>query len=467
MKILLSLFLLSYTLPLMAQSQKMNFVFLDLCSTRVDHFGTYGYTRNTTPNMDAVAKRGIVFENAFSEGSWCLPSYASLFTGMVPEVHGMYTNFPKEMSKDQSTLSEQFKINGYQTALFSGGIYLQPKWGLTRGFDSYTDSFSTVPKNGSIAPAPLDSNFDSIVGWIGENKDKPFFLFAAVDNMHAPYRSNDPEKYDQGYEGIVHDTDVISIPFVRAYNGEDRGFPGYMSEKVKEFKSDPRHLKHMIAHYDAALSEADQQIGDLLKKLSDMGLDKNTVVVITADHGEMLGEHGLLNHTQSLYEPVIHVPLIILDPRRPAQAGSRMKQLTQRVDLMPTLMEMANIQVSPSLELQGRSIVPLLNYPSFIWRDTAFIRNKRNLARSFDLNIEERVARQKCWKLHHYLYKESYELYNLCDDPTETKEVSLEHPEIVSKLSFSLIKNMELSRPHYPGNPSGIPRTMHLTQSKL
>jgi arylsulfatase A-like enzyme len=434
----------------------MNFVFLDLCSTRADHFGTYGYTRDTTPNMDSVGKSGVVFENALSEGSWCLPSYASLLTGHVPEVHGQYTSLPaRKLPPFETTLAEMLKTKGYQTALFSGGVYLLPEWGLSKGFDSYIDLFSTSTPN--RIPAPFEDNFDHIVDWIktNQNQDRPFFLFAAIDNMHVPYHAKNPDKYDPGYQGIAHDTDVISVPFARAYNGEPSGYPDYMLEKVKEFKSDPRNLKNLIAHYDAALSEVDQQIGDFVKKLKEMGLDKNTVLIISADHGEMLGEKGLLNHTQGLYEPNIHVPLIIRDPEYASQAGRRVKQLVQRIDLMPTLLEMAQVPAPQSLELQGKSLVSLLEDPKAPWRELAFVRSKRNLARLTDLNIDERVVRGACWKLHHYLYKDGYELYDICKDPLETNEVSKQNPAEVSRLSFALLKNVEYSRPHQPGLPSG------------
>jgi len=433
----------------------MNFVFLDLCSTRADHFGTYGYQKNTTPNMDAMGKSGVVFENAMSEGSWCLPSYSSLLTGHVPEVHGQYTSLPaRKLPPFETTLAEALKDKGYKTALFSGGVYLLPTWGLTKGFDQYVDLFSTSTPN--HIPAPFEDNFDTILSWLKNNKSgKPFFLFAAIDNLHVPYYADDPDKFDPGYEGIVHDTDVVSVPFARAFNGEPTGYPDYMKDKVKEFQSDPRHLKHLVAHYDAALAQADKRVGEFIKQLAKLGLDKNTVLIISADHGEMLGEKGLMNHTQGLYEPVVHVPLMIKDPEKPEEAGRRVKQLVQRIDLMPTMLDMAGVPYD-NLGLQGKSLVPLMENPQAPWREYGFARSKRNLARLTDLELDERVVRDACWKLHHYLYKDGYELYNICADPLETMDVAKTHPEEVNRLSFQLIKNMEHSRPHQPGPPTGM-----------
>ncbi len=446
--------------PAAASEGKLNVVFLDLCSTRADHFGTYGYPKNTTPNMDAAGKSGVVFENALSEGSWCLPSYASLLTGHVPEVHGQYTSLPARKLPDfETTLAQMLKTKGYKTALFSGGVYLLPEWGLSKGFDSYVDLFSTSTPN--RIPAPFKDNFDQILSWMKQNKgqDQPFFLFAAIDDLHVPYHVDAKDDYDTGYQGVARDTDVFSVPFARAYNGEPSGYPEYMKEKVKEFKSDPKHLKHFIARYDAALHQVDGKIGEFLKAMKDMGLDQNTLLVISADHGEMLGEKGKLNHTEGLYEPVLHVPLIIRHPEFADRAGSRVKAQVQRIDLMPTILDFADVPYS-GLELQGKSLLPLLQDPQAPWREYAFARSKRNLARLTDLNIDERVVRTSCWKLHHYLYKSAYELYDICSDPLEASDVSRTHPAEVSRLSFELLKNMEFSRPHQPGLPSGAKKAL-------
>lgn len=448
-----SIVLLSQFCPLSASGEaRMNVIFLDLCSTRADHFSSYGYPVKTTPHMDALAGEGALFENALSEGSWCLPSYASLLTGHVPEVHGLYTNIPRGLPRFEATLASELKTAGYRTALFSGGVYLLPDWGLTKGFDSYLNIFST--SSPSTIPAPFEDNLDAIVDWLKTRDDQPFFLFATIDDLHVPYHSEDPDKYDRGYTGVANEPDVYSVPFARAYNGEPGGYADRFKALAAEFKSDPRNLKHFVARYDAALNHVDSRVGEFLAKLREMGLEKNTIFILSADHGEMLGEHGLLNHTQGLYEPVLRVPLMIRHPGLQGLAGRRVTQQIQRIDLMPTILDIAGVN-SPGLELQGRSFLPLLKDQGAPWREYAFARNKRNLAKASDFYIEERIVRGGCWKLHHYLYRAGYELYDICKDPLETKDLAQKRPEIVSKLSFELLRNVELSRPHQPGLPSG------------
>lgn len=436
-----------------ASESRPNFVFLDICSARADHFGSYGYGRATTPLMDGLAKRSAVFENAMAQSSWCLPNYASLFTGQVPEVHGDYVNEPHPLPEFEATLAEKLKESGYKTAAFSGGVYMIPAWGLDKGFDTYVNIFST--SDAEHLPASFGDNLQSVLAWLEKNgTSAPLFAYVAVDDLHEPYRSREPEKYDPGYQGIADDTETLSVPFSRAYNGEPGDYSAELLDRVARFKKDPRHLKHLIARYDASLSQVDSEVGRFLLRLKALGLDKSTVVVITGDHGQMLGEHGLLGHTEGLYEGVLHVPLILHDPSRPGTFGKRYPQLVERVDLMPTLLDMAGVDAS-GLGLQGQSLKPLLDGRAAAWRDYAFASSKRNLDHRTDMLIDERAARDGRWKLLHYLYKPGFELYDLKADPQEAEDVSRGHPEIVGKLSFELLRNVELTRPHQPGPPEG------------
>ena len=435
-----------------------NVVVIDICSVRADHMGAYGYARDTTPRIDALAREGALFENAMAQGSWCLPNYATLFTGRPSEAHGLYTNRPHGIPDFEPTLAETLKKAGYETAAFSGGIYMIPEWGLDRGFDVYVNSFSTAPEH--RAQAPLQANLDKVDGWLADRekksgeKDKPFFLYLAVDNLHAPIQLDGPDRYDAKYDGVAADTRTMGVPFARAYGGEKSGFKSDVPELLREFKSDPRHLRHYVARYDSAMREMDDQIGRFLDRLKKRGLDSNTIIVLTGDHGESLGEHGLLGHTSGLYEPTLRVPLIVVRPDRPGLAGRRVSQVIERMDLMPTILDWAGADAA-ALSLPGRSLQPLLADPSASWRRYAFASSRRNLDDNdgADLRIDERVVRDGRWKLHSYLYKDFYELYDLNADPGETRDVAADHPEIVARLSFELLRWLEENRPRRPSAP--------------
>lgn len=447
-----------------------NVVVIDICSVRVDHIGAYGYGRDTTPRIDRLAREGAVFENALAQGSWCLPNYATLFTGRPSEGHGLYTNRPRGLPDGEPTLAESLKKSGYETAAFSGGIYMIPEWGLDRGFDVYVNSFSTAAER--RAQAPLAANLDKMEDWLSARgkssgkRGKPFFLYMAVDNLHAPIQLKGPDRYDPGYEGVAADTRTMGVPFARAYSGEARGYAPDVPALVREFKGDPRHLRHYVARYDSAMREMDDQIGRFVDDLKKSGFGKDTIIVLTGDHGESLGEHGLLGHTSGLYEPTLRVPLIVVRPDRPALAGKRFFQLVERVDLMPTILDWAGAD-SAALGLPGRSLEPLLAEPSAPWRRYAFASSRRNLEDNdgVDLRLDERVVRDGRWKLHSYLYKDFYELYDLSSDPGETRDVAAERPEIAARLSFELLRWLEENRPHRP-SPREAPASAELIETR-
>jgi arylsulfatase A-like enzyme len=441
---------LSTLLALPALAGKPNVILIDICSIRADHMGAYGYSKPTTPEMDGLAKKSAVFDNAIAQSSWCLPNYGTLFTGQRPENHGLYVNSVQGVPDSEITLAEKLRSGGYRTAAFSGGVYMIPEWGLNRGFDTYVNIFSTAP--GRI-PAPVENNLPAVTDWLGQHKSSgPFFLYVAVDDLHTPYHSPDSSRFDPGYEGIAEDTDTFGVPFARAYSGEPGGYTPELAKKAAEFKKDPKHLRHYAARYDAALAEADSKVGELLRRLNELKLADDTIVIVTGDHGELLGDKGLLGHTQSLYQGVLRVPLFVRDPKRPGLAGKRFSQKIERVDLMPTILDMAGVRYD-ELGLQGRSLVPLLKDPKAAWRDFAFAASRRNLAVPGPAFIDERAVFWENWKLIHYLYKDRFELYDLAADPGETKDLASERPEIVSKLSFELLKQTERQRPHQAGPP--------------
>ena len=434
-----------------AAEPKLNVIILDICSARADHFGFNGYKRGTTPEIDKLAKKSVVFDQAWAQSSWCLPNYATLFTGHIPEVHGQYTNLPfQDLPSFETTLAQKMKESGYRTGGFTGGVYFLPAWGLDRGFDRFTNRFSTT----TALPAEFSSYSSDVLDWIGKDSRKPFFVYATVDDLHSPYQSDDPETFDPGYEGVAHSTDVLSVRFFRAYNGEplDEGSP--LQGTLERFRQDKRAVEHVAAHYDAALKQADGSIAAFVRRLKQLGLWDKTVVIITGDHGELLGEHGLLGHTEGIYEPILRVPLLVHFPGREDLAGRRLHDLVERVDLMPTVLDIGKAPTR-GLELQGKSLLPLLEGSAPRLREYAFASSKRNMARVTDRALDERAVRDERWKLHWYLHKDRFELYDLQNDPGETEDLSSKKPDVVARLSFELLKNAELSRPHAPGLPSG------------
>jgi arylsulfatase A-like enzyme len=454
--------LAAFDVPASAEEAPLNVVVIDICTARADRFGYTGESKgpSVTPGLDKVANNSVVFTQAWAQSSWCLPNYASLFTGHTPEVHGQYTNLPfRDLPKFETTLAEKMQKAGYRTGGFTGGIYFLPIWGLSRGFETFQNIFSTA----TAMPARFAETAPNLLSWIEKDSKKPFFAYATVDDLHTPYQSENPEQFDPGYEGIVHSTDVLNIRFFRAYNGEPLEANSPLKESLRRFREDARALKHLSAHYDAALSQADRSITAFLDRLKERGLWDNTVVIVTGDHGELLGEKGLLGHTEGLYEPILRVPLIMHHPRYAKLAGRRFDELVERLDIMPTILDVANASAE-GLELQGRSLMPLLKgtVRGEEFRKYAFASSKRNMARQSDFLIDEKAVRDERWKLIWHGHKDRFELFDLRDDPREERDLSSKRPEIVSRLAFQLLKRSEASRPHLPGMPSGRPQDAKL-----
>ncbi len=420
---------------------KPNIVVLDICSARADRFGAYGSTASLTPGLDAFATGAAVFERAWAQSSWCLPNYATLLTGQRPEAHGRHVNAPGPLDPGTPTLAERLKDTGYRTGGFTGGVYLLPGWGLSRGFDHYHSVFSTA----SSSPEGFSVLAPDILRWIDEPSGAPFFLYATVDDLHSPYGS---EAGLTGEAGLS--TATAGVRFFRAYNGEK---DGDLSATARRLKGDAAYLRALSSRYDGAVRGMDRVVSSFLADLERRGLMKNTLVIVTADHGEHLGEKGLLGHTEGLYEPVLRVPLLVRDPARPASHGKRIGALVERVDLAPTLLDAAG---APDASLPGRSLRPLLSDPRAPWRTHAYASSQRNAAAGAPPYIEERAVTDGRWKLIWYAYRDAFELYDLAADPHERNDLAASRPEVAARLAFELQRAAEEAR--RAGRPGQAPR---------
>jgi arylsulfatase A-like enzyme len=441
--------------------EPLNVVVIDVCSARADRFGSYGGPAGLTPGLDAFAKESTVFENAWAQSSWCLPNYATLLTGHRPEVNGVYSNLPFRGLPDwEETVAERMRQAGYRTGGFTAGVYTLPAWGLSRGFDTYVNHFSTSAE----LPGRFSDMTPEIEDWIVAGSSRPFFLYTTVDDLHAPYQSDES---DPGFDGPGLDSSTMNVGFFRAYNGEPIPADSPLAAKAAAFRRDPKALESLNRRYERALRSTDRSISRFLDDLKKRGLWDRTVVVVTADHGELLGEHGLLGHTEGLYEPILRVPMYVRHPRYPRSAGTKVSALVERIDLAPTLLESGGASVD-GLELQGRSLLPLLGDPSIPWKRFAYASSKRNVAVTSDWTIDERAVRDERWKLIWALPKEHWELYDLKEDPLETRDLAAERPDVVARLAFELEAQTERARTHAAGRPSGRvdPPTIRLETSE-
>lgn len=287
-------------------------VLVSIDCLRADHVGAYGYSLPTTPEIDAVAGEGTVFENAFSTASWTLPSHMSMLTGLVPSLHGA-TKWEK-LSTSVDYLPELLGGSGYRAAGVVSWVYLSQAYGFERGYDSYR-----------VLDRPEASDIiDRAIEELHRGQGQPQFLFAHLWDAHWPYM---PKAQDLARLG-GRPRDISSLhKLIR------EGTPA----------NDEREREEIVRLYDAEIAFADRELGRLFREMKTLGLWENALLVITSDHGEAFREHGHWQHSQTLYDELTRVPLIVKWPGQ-AEPG-RESAPVSLVDLFVTFAEAAGIEV--------------------------------------------------------------------------------------------------------------------------
>ncbi len=416
-------------------------ILVDICSARRDHMSGFGYDRPTTPNLDAFMNEATVFERAWAQSAWCLPNFATLLTGARPEVHQQLNSGDARPQPVDGleTLAGVLQQAGMATGGFSASRFLGDSYRfLQRGFDLFVNlPDPEVPADQAL---PFEQRLPAILEWLRTHREQRFFLYVTVDDLHAPYRAADPKLFDPAYAGFFDEVSP-SVKFDRLYNGEPVSEPEpKLVAAVEEFRRDERHQRHLVARYDASLHHVDRLMGTFFDELKQLGVWDTSLVIVTADHGEQLGEHGLLGHTQALYEPILGVPLII---KHPALAGGgRNTQLVERIDIPATVLDAAGIAPSEHPQFTGDSLMPILEGRSVAWKSHIFASSKptrMGVSDPLDWSIEERAVRDARYKLLWHSYKEQpYELYDLEQDPAELHDLVLDRPEVFQQLKARL-----------------------------
>lgn len=315
-----------------------NVVLIVLDSVRQDHLSCYGYARKTTPHIDRLAAEGTLFENAYSASCWTVPSHASLFTGLYPSQHEVDLNRPL-FQPHHETLAGHFRNLGYRTACIScnsfaagGGTNLNRDFDLTIDVDGgYREGTSTFARGLRYVQKQWRAFLNRDRGadratrlardWIG-GQGGPFFLFMNYMDCHLPYRLKRPQRYH--FIPPVERKRVNRIPLDPF---------GVMAGQLQ---LSAREIAGIRALYDGSLFYLDQQIGRLVARLKELGLYEQTIFIVTSDHGESFGEHGLFDHQYGLYEHLLRVPLVMRFPNG-SLAGARIPHPIQHVDLLPVL----------------------------------------------------------------------------------------------------------------------------------
>jgi choline-sulfatase len=348
----------------------LNLVVITLDTTRADRLGCYGFRGVETPNIDALARDGIVFDYATATVPLTFPSHSSIFTGLVPPHHGVRDNGGFFLDDARVTLAERLRDKGFATGAFVGAWVLERKWGLAQGFDEYSDRFDLskykVISLGTVQK-PGDEVMDGALAWLESVKQRRFFAWVHLYDPHTPY---DPPE-----------------PFAARYPSQP-----YLGE----------------------IAYTDQVVGRLLSWLKQTGLYERTLVVLTADHGESLGDHGESTHAYFVYDATTHVPLVV---RTPWGIRGRRGVQVSGVDVMPTVLDLLGLPAQPGID--GRSLAreildPAATSPDrMAYSETYFPR--------YHFGWQHlRAIRSRAYK---YVDAPEPELYDLAQDPGETKNI--------------------------------------------
>jgi arylsulfatase A-like enzyme len=386
-----------------------NVVLISLDTLRADHLSLYGYGRNTSPEMDRwAARHAIVFEQCVASAPWTLPSHVSLLTGIDAVRHGVHS-FWQSSPRDTLHLAEVLRDAGYATLAVTGGGFVSPAYGFARGFDRYRYWARFGEDEEELA-----SGLDCAIEWLRSHRERPFFLFFHTYEIHAPYRPRQP--FFAEFTGIAN-----AVPPAAPETAQVRPRYGIReSRRVLSLGDEPGRTGpdvdrgRAIDLYDSGIAYADHMIGKLLRTLSESGLQEESIVVITSDHGEALLERGLAGHT-FLYDFNLLVPLLVSLPAG-AYAGKRVATQVRLVDVFPTVIEAAGLSGPEGID--GRSLLPLLRGASpESGREAWSYAADSNLGIAVRTTLAEKyVYNDTPWQP----FQGREELYRLASDPEET-----------------------------------------------
>ncbi len=420
-----------------APFERANVLLIVVDTLGARHVGTYDAPGVETPHIDGLADSGALFEHASSTAPWTQPSVASIFTSRMPSKHGV-TNLLHRLPDDAVTLAERFSALGYRTHATVSHFLIGHEFGYEQGFDEL-DASPVSGHDGLSSPAVTDGAIRFLES---VTQDERFFLFAHYFDPHFLYRHH--EEFDQtsGYGGNL-------VPAMPVW-------------ALREMRSElrPKDLAYIVGLYREEIAYTDHHIGRLLTRLRELGLDENTLIVFTADHGEEFMEHGWIGHTRTLFDDLLHVPLIIRPP-----GGIRARTLSAPVstlDIAPTVLELVSSDARDP-DADGRS-----HAAAILGREDDETEQRTIFAEvSFDpaTGIPERVEQKRAFKtavvrgnlkLVHDLETDAWDLFDRERDPLERRNLWGENAARDEELRGALLqfeRARETARPDASNAP--------------
>jgi arylsulfatase A-like enzyme/Tfp pilus assembly protein PilF len=367
-------------------------VLISIGTCRADHLSCYGFNRPTTPNIDGIAAEGTLFENVISPVPVTLPAHISMLTGITPLFHGVHDNMNDVLTNDKLTLAEIFKTHDFLTGGIVSTVVLDAQLGMAQGFDSYQDDVGKVGDRALSRERPGNETSQLAENWLQQHKDEKFFLFLHYNDPHHEYKP--PEPY------------------------------------ATQFNDDP---------YSGEIAFVDHCIGRVTAKLKELAIYDSTLLIITGDHGEMLGEHGEKEHSFFIYESAIKVPLVVKLSGKGTKEPTRIKESVGLIDVVPTICELLGFEIPPAV--QGVSLVPLLQKKELAVKNRYFY--IESMIPTY-LGANPLLGlRTDDWK---YIYTTRPELYDLKNDPQEQVNLLEKESRRANKYQELLVKLLKVQQ---------------------
>jgi arylsulfatase A-like enzyme len=395
--------------------KKINVILISLDACRADHLGCYGYSRETSPNIDRLARQGVLFRTAIAQAPYTVSSHMSLLTSLYPSFHTVNTIEEGFLPPSIPTLAEILYNNGYRTWSMTGGGQLYGQSGFARGFET-TIEYTSIQMD-------FERKVNEAIVFLEKERENNFFVFLHTYKIHTPYSPAAPYDtlFDPSYQGTIRGSYETIVSFNK-----------------KELSLTERDMEHITALYDGEIREADNALAKLLDYLEKTGLDKNTLIVVTADHGEEFGEHGRIGHSHTLYDEVLKVPLILRLPGT-LPADKAISTQVQSVDILPTILDITGVKWEKPF-FQGKSLMPLIlakKTPS--WEEVAF--SERLAKDGVHWRARRTPSSKYIFRSRRRTGKINHCYFDLNQDPGEQQNLKLDDAltqEMFAKIQFLL-----------------------------
>lgn len=367
--------------------EPVNIVLLTIDTLRADHVGCYGHKKNTTPNIDKLAKDGILYKYSISQAPWTLPSISSIFTSLYPSQHNAITH-KSRLNKKSFTITEKLHSLNYHTIGIISSFFTNKEKGLDQGFDIYDDS----QESGHYAISSKELSLLGIKYIENRMENKPFFLWIHYFDPHVTYIRHPEFHFADNYKGEI--PKKISGKYLDQI----------IMNKEKYSEKDIDYIKNV---YDEEIAFTDIHIGLLVDYLEDNELYENTVIIVTSDHGEYFLERGKFLHGKDVYYELINVPLIISGGIDKKFRGKKVNRPVETISIPKTIL---SIIKADSNEFQGENLLDIHNKGIPVFSEGNY---------AYGTNHRKECVIWKNWKLIHILDNDTYELYNIKKDKKE------------------------------------------------